>query len=75
MQVETYKHLEYIIKKFDQVQVCHGSMSSHLNDIKSSYGHQFIESFGMWRHLKCCTILTDDNSGERLQNINCILII
>lgn len=66
MQVETYNDLENIIKTFDEVQVCHGSMLSNLNDVQSTYGHQFVESFGTWRHIKCCTILTNDNTRERL---------
>lgn len=68
-QIQTYEHLEDIIKTFDQVQVCHGVMSSCLNDIKSR--HQCVESFGMWGHLKCCTILTN-NTEQRLKNMKTI---
>jgi len=70
-QIQTHEHLDDIIKTFDQVQVCHGAMSSSLNDIKSK--HQCVESFGMWRHLKCCTILINNNTEQRLiyeQNLN-----
>lgn len=66
VQAEEYNDLENIIKKFDEVQVCHGSISSNSNDIQSIYGHQCVESFGMWRHVKCNIILTNDNSRERL---------
>jgi len=70
MQIETYENIEGLIRTFDKINICHGSMSSNLSDIKLSYGHQKIETFGVIKHLKCSTILTDNKSGERLQNIN-----
>ncbi|KAF0750370.1 THAP-type domain-containing protein, partial [Aphis craccivora] len=61
VEVKTHEDLQNVIEKFNEIKVCHGSVSSsQFNDIKSSFGHQFVESYGVWRHLKCSTILKDD---------------
>jgi len=60
-EVKTYEDLQNVIDKLNEINVCHGSVSSsQFNDIKSSYGYQFVEAYGVWRHLKCTTILKDD---------------
>jgi len=64
MQIKTCEVLENIIVKFDRVQICYGSMPSHLNDTES-HGYQSVESFGMWRHAKCSVILTEDFSRKK----------
>jgi len=74
--VYTYANLLSIIKQFDETLVCQGAIPSNtINDINSSYGYQFVESYGVWRHVKCCTILTNDYSKNRLLifNLNNIL--
>lgn len=62
-EVNTYENLLSVLKQFDETLVCQGALPSKpFDDINSSYGYQFVESYGMWRHIKCCTILTKDNS-------------
>jgi len=74
--VNTYEKLLSIIKKFDETLVCQGALpSNQIDDVNSSYGYQFVESYGMWRHIKCNAILTKDNSINRLliSNLNNII--
>jgi len=70
-EVNTYENLLSVLKQFDETLVCQGALPSKpFDDINSSYGYQFVESYGMWRHIKCCTILTKDNSKNRLFILN-----
>ncbi|XP_027845854.2 uncharacterized protein LOC114126166 [Aphis gossypii] len=70
--VYTYANLLSIIKQFDETLVCQGAIPSNtINDINSSYGYQFVESYGVWRHVKCCTILTNDYSKNRNMCVWC----
>lgn len=72
--VNSYENLLNIIKRFDEIPVCQGAISSNqISDVNSSYGYQFVESYGMWRHIKCCTILTRDSSVHRLLILNLII--
>jgi len=74
--VNTYKDLLSIIKKFDEILVCQGAIPSNkINDINSSYGYQFVESYGVWRHIKCYTILTKDDCINRLLILNLNIIL
>ncbi|XP_022167793.1 uncharacterized protein LOC111031953 [Myzus persicae] len=60
--INTYDKLLSIIKQFDETLVCQGALpSNQIDDVNSSYGYQFVESYGMWRHIKCCIILTNDD--------------
>jgi len=69
--VNTYDKLLSILKQFDGTLVCQGvSLPNQLNEVNSLYGYQFVESYGMWRHLKCSAILTKDNSKNRLLILN-----
>jgi len=69
--VNTYEKLLSILKQFDETLVCQGALPSKpFDEINSSYGYQFVESYGTWRHIKCCTILTKDNSKNRLFILN-----
>jgi hypothetical protein len=74
--VNTYKDLLSIIKQFDETLVCQGAIPSNkINDINSSYGYQFVESYGVWRHIKCHTILTKDDYINRLLILNLNIIL
>lgn len=69
--VYTYENLLSIIKQFDETLVCQGAIPSNtINDVNASYGYQFVESYGVWRHVKCSTILTEDYSKNRLLILN-----
>lgn len=55
--------LEYILIEFDKVKVCHGVQP---NKNMSSFGPQFVESNGHWKHSNCLNIVT---AGTRYNNI------
>jgi len=59
---ESIEDLENIIKLLESTKVCIGSVSSDkFVNIKSTFGSQFVESFGQWRHSKCFMILSPNS--------------
>lgn len=54
--------LENIIKLLESTKVCIGSVSlDKFVNIKSTFGSQFVESFGQRRHSKCSMILSPNS--------------
>jgi len=61
---ESIEDLENVIKLLESTKVCTGigSVSSDkFVNIKSTFGSQFVESFGQWRHSKCSMILSPNS--------------
>ncbi|KAL5240713.1 hypothetical protein ACI65C_008123 [Semiaphis heraclei] len=47
-----------LFNEFDKIKCCQGAFSSTENkDIRASYGPQYIESCGQWRHIQCSSVL------------------
>ncbi|KAL5244611.1 hypothetical protein ACI65C_012021 [Semiaphis heraclei] len=50
-----------LFNEFDKIKCCQGAFSSTENkDIRASYGPQYIESCGQWRHIQCSSVIKDD---------------
>jgi len=64
---KTNENIKYLLKVFDEIKVCQATAPiNKFDDINSSVSPQMSESYGMWRHLKCSSILKSDNSTDRL---------
>jgi len=50
-KLENVEDLKNIIMLFDKLKICNGSaLIKKYAGIKSKFGHQFVESYGQWRH-------------------------
>jgi len=62
---ESVEDLEHVIGLLNKLQVCHGSiLTSKYTEIKSTFGPQFVESYGQWRHSNCTKIIINDINGR-----------
>jgi len=62
---ETVENFENVIGLLNKLKVCHGSiLTSKYTDIKSTFGSQFVESYGQWRHANCTKIIINDINGR-----------
>jgi len=69
---QNIKHLETELNLYDKIKCCRGAVSSYdYPDIRQSFGTQYVEYNGQWRHSKCLIVLQDD---DRLK-IKCLMPI
>lgn len=60
-KIETFNDLQSHLFKLDKIKCCQGSVSySRYPEVKSSFGIQYVESNGQWRHAKCSNIVNDN---------------
>ncbi|CAH1712291.1 unnamed protein product [Aphis gossypii] len=61
--IKNIEDLKLYLYTLDEIKFCQGAVSStNYPDIRASFGTQYIESNGYWRHNKCLIVLNDDNS-------------
>lgn len=51
--------LTYMLNKFDTVKVCQGVKTD--KNVKTSFGSQFVEFNGHWRHANCLNMVKDSS--------------
>jgi len=61
-KAENIVDVQMCLTTLDSIKCCQGAISCFkYPEIKSSYGMQYIQSNNQWRHLKCSTIVKDDD--------------
>lgn len=60
--IQNIKHLETELHLCDKIKCCQGAVSSYdFPDVRQSFGTQYVEYNGQWRHSKCLIVLQDDD--------------
>lgn len=56
----TLNKFQILIDKISKTKCCQGAVIANQNaDIKSSFGAQYVNSSGQWRHGNCLTIIKE----------------
>jgi len=62
---EKIEDLKNVLILFDKLKICNGSvLTKKYAEIKSTFGPQFVELYGQWRH-RNCTIILNNNTNKR----------
>lgn len=61
-EVNSVDLVQLLLISLDKIQCCVGAISSVDNpDVKLTFGVQYVECNGQWRHINCLTVVKDDN--------------